>query len=1030
MANSDRDVKLTLAVETTGTGAIKALAGDLGDVANAGKNAAPGVEKLVTELAALEAKTKELRAVETTAKGEVTQLRNARSELSDTLAKLRVETTTAAKSTDAFKDRERELRIELIEARSAIRAKQAALESATTSARIAASAEAALTTQISAVNAAYRQSGVAATQAAAQQTQAAQTVKGHLSGLGEQVRSIQTLATAALGGSALVGVATTVAGVADSYKQLEARVKLATGAQSESKAAFDGIFEVAQRTNSSLQATGDLYNKISASGKTLNLNSQDALRLTESINQATQLSGASAESANAALIQLSQSLASGVLRGDELNSIFEQAPRLTKALSDGLGVTTGELRKMGEQGALTSATVIAALQGQSAALQAEFEALPLTVGKAFTNVGTAFTKYIGEADKARGGTSAVAGAVNTLAQNLDTVAALLFAAGKAALAYQAVSLAATFLKIGSAATVATVEIAAMTAATNASTVASAGAAAGASRFASIIGGLKLGALALVVTNLKDIGTAIGEGVAKWAGYSDGVKESEAATKLEAQATRDQVQAKAALAQQLALAAEKGLGLNDVSRKLVADFDEMRLKGDGVTDSLAKIAKSFELKDVSGITNAGTALDALAVKGKITAADIALAFSEGLKGIDLAKFATEAGAAFDKSEAGARKLKAAIDAVGDESLKRAGLSVRELQTGFSTAFISAVNDADALSKTLDKLGIKSVETGKALSGSLDKALAAATTEKAVKAVIERLEDLGKKGLISGQQLADGIEKARSKIDSLLPGIQSLNEALGNFGLKSREELVKTADILKESYNRISSSIKVSLADKAIAFEQYSKAAIAANGGVESSEITLQREMLRIKTSAETVGDSITEQMGRAGGALDGVANKAREVQLELDRIEKKRIADNTPAPQSREDKLKGQNATDATGADALETKRRNGTLSAADLPLAQALADAARTNEINRFANVGAFGIQGNQSITAEQARAATLLDAVQGIVRQQGTQQPSRTININIGGRNTPVNVSSEADAKALAAVLRQLESASQVAGR
>ena len=137
-------------------------------------------------------------------------------------------------------------------------------------------------------------------QASAQQTQAAQTVKGQLSGLGEQLHSIRTLATASLGGSALLGVATLVAGVADSYNQLEAWVNLATGVQGDSKAAFKSIFEVAQRTNSSLQATGDLHNKISSAGKTLNFNSQDALRLTESINQATQLVAASAESANVA----------------------------------------------------------------------------------------------------------------------------------------------------------------------------------------------------------------------------------------------------------------------------------------------------------------------------------------------------------------------------------------------------------------------------------------------------------------------------------------------------------------------------------------------------------------------------------------------------------------------------------------------------------------------------------------------------------------------------------------------------------
>lgn len=100
------------------------------------------------------------------------------------------------------------------------------------------------------------------------------------------------------------------------------------------------------------------------------------------VNQAIQLSGASAESGKAALVQLIQGLQSGVLRGEEFNSAMEQAPRLVQALANGLGVTTSELRKLTEQGGLTPVTLMKALEAQSEKVAAEFSKLPPTVGRA------------------------------------------------------------------------------------------------------------------------------------------------------------------------------------------------------------------------------------------------------------------------------------------------------------------------------------------------------------------------------------------------------------------------------------------------------------------------------------------------------------------------------------------------------------------------------------------------------------------------------------------------------------------------
>lgn len=228
------------------------------------------------------------------------------------------------------------------------------------------------------------------------------------------------------------------------------------------------------------------------------------------------------------------------------------------------------------------------------------------------------------------------------------------------------------------------------------------------------------------------------------------------------------------------------------------------------------------------------------------------------------FRVNALAAFDQSENGARRLKAAIDAIATESLRRAGTSLSELTTGFSADARAAVNDLDELAEALKDLKLTGDDAGRALAASLDKALAAASTERAVKAVEERFESLGKAGVISGEQMAAGLVKARQKADELRPGLNSLAESLRAFGLQTREELTATADRLGTAYREISGNVQVSLADQRRAFDQYAVAAIAANGGVESSVIRTARALLEMREAAIGAGKA---------GADAGAATKA-------------------------------------------------------------------------------------------------------------------------------------------------------------
>ena len=113
------------------------------------------------------------------------------------------------------------------------------------------------------------------------------------------------------------------------------------------------------------------------------------MRVTEAVADAVLVSGGNVETANAALVQFAQGLASNRLSGDELRSILEQLPPLADAIAKGMGVTRGELRKLGEEGKLTTEKVLTAVLNQGEALKAQAQSIPVTFGRAFQKLKNA-----------------------------------------------------------------------------------------------------------------------------------------------------------------------------------------------------------------------------------------------------------------------------------------------------------------------------------------------------------------------------------------------------------------------------------------------------------------------------------------------------------------------------------------------------------------------------------------------------------------------------------------------------------------
>ena len=246
-------------------------------------------------------------------------------------------------------------------------------------------------------------------------------VKAGINAFGDQVAKAKTQLLAFLTINWASGKMQEIVQIADAWNMMSARLKLATAGSREYTVAQKELFAIAQRIGVPIQETATLYGKLQQAVRMLGGEQQDALSLTESISQALRISGASAAEAQSSLLQFGQALASGVLRGEEFNSVVENSPRLAKALADGLNVPIGRLRKLAEEGRLTADVVVNALMSQKDKLAAEYAQLPMTVSQAFTRLSNAFGQWISRLDESTGFTKKLAEALTWLSENLDTV---------------------------------------------------------------------------------------------------------------------------------------------------------------------------------------------------------------------------------------------------------------------------------------------------------------------------------------------------------------------------------------------------------------------------------------------------------------------------------------------------------------------------------------------------------------------------------------------------------------------------------
>jgi tape measure domain-containing protein len=207
----------------------------------------------------------------------------------------------------------------------------------------------------------------------------------------------------------------------DTYTLLQNRIKTVTDSQDELVDTTNRLARLAQETRSELTSTTELYTKLARSTEELNVSSEDLYTITEVINKSFQIQGATTAEAAGATLQLSQALASGVLRGQEFNSVSEQGTEILRAIGRELGKNIGELRAMAKEGLITADIVVGALLNQADVIRDTYSETDATISQSWQAFSDSALIAIGRIDDKMGASSGMKQWLNDLTTVIKTL---------------------------------------------------------------------------------------------------------------------------------------------------------------------------------------------------------------------------------------------------------------------------------------------------------------------------------------------------------------------------------------------------------------------------------------------------------------------------------------------------------------------------------------------------------------------------------------------------------------------------------
>jgi len=688
---------------------------------------------------------------------------------------------------------------------------------------------------------------------------------------------------------------------ADAVAGLQSQLKLATASATEYATAQTQLFEISQRTATSMESNVVLYGRIAASMRDLGFAQKDMLTFTELVSQSMRISGASAESSKAGITQLAQAMASGVLRGDEFNSVMENSPRLAQALAAGLGEPIGALRAMAEAGELTAEKVTQALLSQKDVLAAEYASMGLTVSAAMAQLSNAWQQYIGEADQAEGATKSLSAVISDIAKNFNDYANTVITVGKDALVIWAGFAA---IRLGAA----VAEFA---------TLAREAKAAG-TAVKAIPGSVKITLLFVGFEALKIAGTWLGEFIAKLAHGEIASEKFAAGSKVALEVAAHATRVAREEAEKLAAEIERTNQLNafehfgesaESARQkieiaaagMVAAFAQTYAKAQDVGKALDALFKDVNFSSPASLDAMQRALDVLAETAYATGEQIQDGIGRALDKLsseDLRKFQIAAEAAFGGAAGSAETLASMLDASLGSAFRRLGGDLEKFRTGLDQVTRDAI---EAFSAVAENARASGAEIGEAFK----LALKTADTRQEVDALGAALKNAAADGVIAGKALEDAQTRLAAKVRETAGEVEgALGDAFKRAGIKSKAELNAIAEQAKADFKAIKQSGQATEEGIGAAEKKYQDAEKAAQGVKESTkEIAAEAGHAAEKTgaladAANEVQASMNDAGSGAGSAIafindymDGakaIYTQLGKTKLEIDGIFKQSI----------------------------------------------------------------------------------------------------------------------------------------------
>lgn len=677
-----------------------------------------------------------------------------------------------------------------------------------------------------------------------------------------------------LGGLGLVAGAKELITLAEAYKSVEAQVRVNVGEGEKFVVAMNDIKAIANETRMPLEETANLFARINRAGKEMGLSMSDVSEVTMTINKAMQVTGGSASSMNAALIQLIQGLQSGVLRGEEFNSVMEQSPRLARALADGLGVSIGELRTMANEGKLTSEVVIGAIKSQTDVINAEFAKMPTTVGGSLTVLKNKFMEFVGGIDKELQQTSAISDFIMSIGNAFDNIDQTTTDAIKE-----------TFSQLGGLAKQ-LLDNFKMTADNLASVW---NAFDGTEQAGEQVGFLTklIQALSIGIGYLSDgvnvlatgfnfaFGAVIGavgatvSAIQRLMGVNHEFADSLVSKGKEMMDKAHQnvldFESKGQQAREQASKSEQQR-LDEVAQKYRQSYEQMSMEADKHGENAKYSAEQVKEARVKAIEAE------IMANGKVVSAVHERELAELNLQAVISKTGELSFKMLDESVNANEQAKAQIKS----ATKALEIDTEEAMTSVSKSFGEFNTQLQNLIKHYDVLKTQGLDASDVLVKGLENMTEKAKNTHDLEEIIRLWKQMGGQGKISGEQMAEGLKQTQSKLDEVKDGVNSVTEAYKRLGLQSKADLKKNAEEMGQAFGMIEKSGTATADTLAQAWKKQAEAQILANDGVASSALQAQAKLHGFTIQIDKNGKAsiaTTEQVERA---VDKVANRLDDV----------------------------------------------------------------------------------------------------------------------------------------------------------